>query len=73
MMRVNLDVEMDRAAGRWGVFGYIEGAFEFEDGVRARRVGFWLCGGHCFVSWEEKRGVSWTETTGPEMGRGGIM
>ena len=49
MVRVGFDVEMDRAAG-WGrVLGYVEGAFEFEDGVGARCVGLWLRGGHFVV------------------------
>ena len=49
MVRVGFDVELDRAAGRDGELGYMEGAFEFEDGVRAYCVGLWLRGGHFIV------------------------
>ena len=50
MVRVGFHAEMDRAAGRGGVLSYMEGAFEFEDGVGVCCVGLWLRGGHFIVS-----------------------
>ena len=50
MVRVGFHVEIDHAAGRGGVLGYIEGGFKFKDGVGACYIGLWLRGGRFVVS-----------------------